>query len=109
MDYNFDKFINEIEKKILCLSNIMKYNIKDKKEINIIINSLKISKINNVNKLLDLTRNIERIDLFIIILELYKDKSYDKKIIIKEIDHILIIFYKMIYNYVTKNDKFLQI
>lgn len=105
MEDDFECFIKEIENKLIQLSRTIKYNVKNNKDIKSIINFLKISKIADINKLLDFIKDIDNIGIFIIYLNLYKDMEilYPRKMIIKELDFILISLYKIIYIHVTQN------
>lgn len=105
MEDDFEIFIQEIENKLIQLSNTIKYNIKNKQDIKIIINKLKISKIENINKLLDFIKDIENINICVIYLDLYNDINvfYGKKTIIKELEFILIELHKIIYIHITQN------
>lgn len=105
MEDDFEIFIQEIENKLLQLLNTITYNIKNKQIIKRVINKLKISKIGNINKLLDYIKDIENINIYVIYLDLYNDLNifYGKKTIIKELEFILIKLQKIIYIHITQN------
>lgn len=105
MEDDFECFIKEIDNILIQLSKSIKTNIKNKQDIKNILNYLKISKIEDINKLLDFIKEINNISIFVIYLDLYKNIniSYRRKTIIKELDIILISLYKIIYIHVTQN------